>query len=61
MATLKSRIEKLESQSKPVNSIPNIMNVVHCAELAKYDGGDYEEWKKELRRKMVLVAYEYIE
>ena len=61
MATIKSRVAKLESQIKPVNSIPNIKNVVHRAEIAKYDDDvDHEEWKTEVRRKMMVAAHECI-
>ena len=53
--TLKRRIERLESQSKPVKSMATIMNEVHRAELLKYDGGDYGEFKKELKKKMLAA------
>ncbi|MCK5477514.1 MAG: hypothetical protein KAI44_01225 [Methylococcales bacterium] len=52
---LKRRIEKLESQSKPVKSMAVIMLDVFRAELMKYEGDDYQKFKKEVRIKMLAT------
>ena len=52
---LKRRIEKLESQNKPVKSMAVITLDVFRAELMKCEGDDYQKFKKEVRIKMLAA------